>query len=67
MPYYFPVCDTQSHCDSEDNVQCVPTNCDDNYHSQDSHNNPGTSQQVCIHTVQGRKDDEHFSFLDIKP
>ena len=36
----------ESHCDSEENIQCVPTSFDDNHLSQDSPNNPGTSQQV---------------------
>lgn len=40
----FSVCESQ--CDSEENVQCVPTSFDDNPRSQDSQNNPGTSQQV---------------------
>ena len=40
------VCESQ--CDSEENVQCVPTSFDDNHLSQDSRtsNNHVKSQQV---------------------
>ena len=44
MPYFLSVCESQ--CDSDENVHCVPTSFDDNHLWQDSHNNPGTSQQV---------------------
>ena len=48
MPFCLSVCESQ--CDSEENVQCVPTSFDDNHLSQDSHNNPATSQQVTAST-----------------
>ena len=48
--YAFCLSVYESQCDSEENVQCVPTSFDDNHLSQDSHNNPATSQQVTAST-----------------
>ena len=46
MPSCLSVCESQG--DSEENAQCVPTSFDDNHFSQNSHNNPGTCQQVTV-------------------
>ena len=43
---FFSVC--EPHCDSEDNVQCVPTSFGDNDLADDNHNNHGVSQVIDI-------------------
>ena len=46
IPYHFSV--NELHCDSEDNVQCVPASCGvSDLASDNDHNpHPGTSQVI---------------------
>lgn len=48
LPPFFSV--LKPYCESEDNVQCVPTSCDDHELSDDNHNNLGTSQVTDLKT-----------------